>query len=283
MTTLRFRSAHARVDLRGVERLDDHARALILNVTAPMAAADSDPTPPDHALDVATLVLAADPDRAAATVVSAVDRALLASTPCLTVHAAALAGPRGAVIVPGVSGAGKTTLAAAAMQAGLRLLSDEAACLDAERDLVWAHPRPLGLSAHSRQLLGLPSPTFGPEDDERATAPSLLGVCVPTDEPVTPAFVMLPERSSRTGADRYAQDTPTPHTSYTDEPIITDSTSARGLAALLDNCLNTRSAGPWPPDRAWSRLAALMAGQRVVSLRYTTPSEGAAALVELLS
>ena len=57
------------------------------------------------------------------------------------VHAGAAAGPRGAVIVAGRSGQGKSTLVLGLVRRGLALLSDELALLDPRAGLVRAYPR----------------------------------------------------------------------------------------------------------------------------------------------
>ena len=276
MTALRLRSANARVDLVGSEALPAAVMSRLrgvmgqLEVGASPAVGDV----PDQTLHVSTddglrldrSPLPDDPDLAAAAVVAALDRALLASTRCLTLHAAVVAGRRGAVIVPAVSGAGKSTLAGACQQAGLLLVSDEAACLDPDRDVLWPHPRPLGLDATSRSLLRRPDPQDGPADGERATSPALLGAVAPVDRPVVPVAVVVPERRDGSGA-------------ATVMPVGT----AEALAALLASCLNTGSGRLWTPERAWSRLtrfARTVPGSRMV---YGSPQDGAEALAALLA
>lgn len=272
MSSLRFRSAGARVDLDGADgRLGELVRA----VAAPMITDDDSPaqarvTVPcaqqgrvgrGHA---AAPGAPAELDRLAAAVIASVDRALLAASPCLHVHAVSVAGSRGAVLVPGVSGFGKSTLAAAAMQAGLRLVSDEAACLDPVADVVWPHPRPLGLSAHSRRLLGLADPPGSPPEEERATAPDLFGRSAATDEPVPVVLVVVGSRRAG-GAD------------------LVPSSAAEGLGVLLANCLNTGAGAAWSPEAAWRRLGRLAQSVSVVRLSFDRPQDGALLLAQWLS
>lgn len=61
----------------------------------------------------------------------------------VAVHAAVIETEAGALVVPGVSGAGKTTLCTAARTAGLRVLSDEFALVDTSTLLVAGWSRPM--------------------------------------------------------------------------------------------------------------------------------------------
>jgi hypothetical protein len=276
MTSLRLLSAHVRVDLDGLEALPAAVTSRIRGTLGQLEVMASGPragipdltlrvTAPDGVPCLGSTPVPADPDLAAAVVVAALDRALLAATPCLTIHAAVVAGPRGAAILPAVSGAGKSTLAAACQQAGLLLVSDEAACLDPERDVIWPHPRPLGLDRSSRELLGVPPPPDGPVDGERATAPALLGATAPVTEPVVPWAVVLPTRNDDASSSSVAS-----------------VGTAEALAVLLSNCLNTGSGRAWDPERAWSRLTRFTRDLKCFRMEYGSPRAGAAALAAVL-
>ena len=111
--------------------------------------------------------LCADLPRTTRTAVAAVDsfgeadglaeltRLAVENSPLLCVHACVVAGPHGLLAVPGRSGLGKTTLAAALVKAGFDYVSDEALALDRVTRLVQPFARPLGISADVWQLLGL--------------------------------------------------------------------------------------------------------------------------------
>ncbi len=270
-TTLRFRTAGVRVELTG---LDGELLALLGDAGSGMLSdgEDSDgPAPLRLAVTIDAggrrrlhgAVLDDEPRVAAASLLSAVDRVALAATHCLTIHAAAVAGPTGAAVIPGVSGSGKSTLAGASMQAGLRLVSDEAACIDPEDLRLRPHARPLGLSADSRSLLGLASGAAGP--DEVAVAPALLGGCVPGHARVGIALVVVAER--RPGA----------------LPRLVPATSADGVAALLGACLNTGATGAWRAEDAWRLVARMMGRLPVARLRYDRPQDGADLLLDRLT
>jgi hypothetical protein len=274
VTALRLRSANARVDLVGSDALPAAVMSRLRGVMGQLEVNADDEDRPDRVVhvtgdDVPRLdhrPLPEDPDLAAAALVGALDRALLAGTRCLTLHAAVVAGRRGAASVPAVSGAGKSTLAGACQQAGLLLVSDEAACLDPDRDVLWPHPRPLGLDATSRRLLRLPAPQDGPADGERATSPALLGAVAPVDRAVVPVAVVIPQRRDGSGG-----------------ATVTPAGAAETLAELLAGCLNTGAGRVWTPERAWSRLTGLartVPGSRLV---YGSPQDGAQALAALLA
>lgn len=261
MTALRFRTAGSRVDLF----CEDAALAeLVRRVGAPMLAPEHD-SPADVVLEAADVPIPAGAtvEQRAARVLSAVDRAALAASSALPIHAAAVAGPRGCVVLPGESGRGKTTLAAAAMQLHLVLLSDEAACLTEPVGTVLPHPRPLGLSLHSRNLLGITEP--GEPADELACAPDLFGASASTDDRSTCVSIVLPCRSP--GA----------------EPALEEIGRSNALAALLASRLDgSHGAEPWSDKRAWRYLTELVDSVPVARLRYDRPQDGAQVLASLV-
>lgn len=70
----------------------------------------------------------------------------------LIVHAAVIAGPDGAVVLPGGSGSGKSTLAAALAAGGWRLFSDEFALIDPEPEPALLHPCPRAVSLKNQSI-----------------------------------------------------------------------------------------------------------------------------------
>jgi hypothetical protein len=74
----------------------------------------------------------------------------------LAIHAGVVASGSGVVAFPAPSAAGKSTLTAASVLAGLDYLSDEALILT-EEGTVMPYPKPLSLSAQTRRMLGLGS------------------------------------------------------------------------------------------------------------------------------
>ncbi|HEX2699153.1 MAG TPA: hypothetical protein VHM89_02985 [Acidimicrobiales bacterium] len=123
--------------------------------------------------------------------------ALAAPTQDVLVHAAVASLGARAVVMPGRSGAGKTTLVTALVLAGWRYLSDEVAALGPGGAEVRPYPRPLALEAGSWSLVpeaadrwpaGVPAMV----SDLRLVLPASLGIpCEPTA--ATPAAIVFPE------------------------------------------------------------------------------------------
>lgn len=257
MAVVRFRTAGVRVDL---VHPDGPALDLVIRVGAAMLAG-TDATPADVVIRGED---AADPHgdegRVASLLLAAVERAALGATPALAIHAAAVCGPGGCLVIPGQSGVGKSTLAAAAMQEGLTLVSDEAACFIDPTGSLIPHPRPLTLSLLSRRLLGVATP----EDTEgevglpcgqfgSAADPASVQQCV---------GIVLPRR--RSGA-------------------VAGSTPIARSAALA-HLLEGRLAPSAPsPEDSWEYLTRLVAEVWVTRLDYDHPRAGAAVLAGLLS
>ncbi|MBP7132049.1 MAG: HprK-related kinase A [Aquabacterium sp.] len=82
----------------------------------------------------------------------------------ITLHAAVLERDGRAVILPAPPGSGKSTLCAALMLDGWRLLSDEMALLDPQDGLLTASPRPISLKNASIDIIGrrAPGAVMGP-------------------------------------------------------------------------------------------------------------------------
>jgi len=113
----------------------------------------------------------------------------------LTVHAGVVAQGSSAIVVPGSSGTGKSTLVAACVAAGFSYVSDEALCLDSRGSRVVAYPRPMLLSDDSIRLLGLSGAVARPDDDKTPLAPADLDGHTSTG-PLHVAHVVVPVRGA---------------------------------------------------------------------------------------
>ncbi|MCP5417675.1 MAG: HprK-related kinase A [Chromatiaceae bacterium] len=71
----------------------------------------------------------------------------------LVVHSAVVAKDDRAIILPGDPGSGKSTLCAAMVSQGWRLLSDEMALIDPEAEHITPLPRPIGLKNESIEII----------------------------------------------------------------------------------------------------------------------------------
>ncbi len=118
----------------------------------------------------------------------------------LTIHSAVLERHGRALIMPAPPGSGKSTLCAALLLDGWRLLSDEMALLDTATGLIRPAPRPVSLKNRSIDIIRARAPqaVFGPiahntmkgtVSHMRAPAASL----VHADEAALPAWVIFPK------------------------------------------------------------------------------------------
>lgn len=148
--------------------------------------------------DGARTVTAATPAGMARSLVWQLNRlALAAPTPHALVHAAVASLDDRALILPGRSGAGKTTLVAALALAGWTYLSDEVACLGPDGARVRPYPRPLALEPGSWGLVpdaidrwpaGVPAMVT----DLRLVLPAAIGTArLPSA--ATPVAIVFPE------------------------------------------------------------------------------------------
>ena len=118
----------------------------------------------------------------------------------LTVHSAVLEKGGRAVLLPAPPGSGKSTLCAALMQHGWRLLSDEMALLDPLTGEVTPAPRPVSLKNESIAVMRerFPQARFGPvaRDTLKGTVAHMQVSARSLDEahvPALPAWVVFPQ------------------------------------------------------------------------------------------
>ena len=110
--------------------------------------------------EVTVGLLEGEPSFVARTVLEAPVAVLLCRRGFTVLHAGAVVGPRGAVVLRGAGGAGKSTLVAAAWRAGFGVLADESILVSrGDASLLAASVRELTLLPDAERLLGLESAT----------------------------------------------------------------------------------------------------------------------------
>lgn len=118
----------------------------------------------------------------------------------LVMHAAVLERDGDAVVLPAPPGSGKSTLCAALMFAGWRLLSDELALLSLADGRLWPLARPVSLKNRSIDVIrsAVPSAVFGEASHDTAKG-TIAHLKVPgdqvmrADEPASPRWIVFPK------------------------------------------------------------------------------------------
>lgn len=128
----------------------------------------------------------------------------------LAMHAAVLARPDGrAIVMPAPPGSGKSTLCAALMGGGWRLLSDELCILRLSDGALLPVPRPLNLKNRSIDIVAarFPDAVFGPRV-HGTTKGTIVQMAPPRDavgrqdEPARPAWIVFPRWTADAGPAR---------------------------------------------------------------------------------
>lgn len=146
----------------------------------------------------------------------------------LIVHSAVIAKDDRAVILPGDPGAGKSTLCAALVGRGWRLLSDEMALIDPEAERITPVPRPIGLKNESIDIIRYycNGVTIGPSVTDTAKG-TVAHMRPPSDSllhstrAARPAHIIFP---------RYYSDSATTELRLLNKP--------RTLAKIAEQCFN---------------------------------------------
>lgn len=162
----------------------------------------------------------------------------------LMVHAAAAEGDGAVVVLPAPAEAGKSTLVAGLVSAGLRYVTDEAVALGLDDRLVHPYPKPLDIDAGSWPVLAHLAPRPDPDvapylGDQWHLAPTSVGTGT-VASPAPARLVIVP-------AYRPAAVT-----------ALTPMSRSEAVVAMADQAFNFRRHG----GRALSALAAVVAGCR---------------------
>lgn len=126
----------------------------------------SDPPDCELRLDGSSIVALPDLDGLVQSLVHDLNRRATDASPHLVLHAGGVEHHGVGVVLPGVMEAGKTTLTAGLVRAGLGYLTDEAVALDRTTLAIHPYPKPLSLDPGSWSLF----PELEDRDDIAATA-----------------------------------------------------------------------------------------------------------------
>jgi hypothetical protein len=188
---------------------------------------------------------------AVGSVCAAINVTFATRTPLLAVHAAVVCRNGSTILIPGQSGAGKTTLTVALLQSGFAYATDEAFAVDWESAVAHPYPRPMGVSDWTAQTLATPAGIAG--IGERFLRATDLDASVVT-EPLSVDHIVLLDRSA----------------SVTD-PILAPVHRAEALEVLLHESFTHY----YSPERAVRRLADVVESAQTWTLSYSGPLQAA--------
>lgn len=189
-------------------------------------------------------------------------QAAAVSSRYLLIHAAAVVGPPGTIVIPGSSRAGKSTLAAALVLDGWDYVTDEYVALNIESGTIVAYPRPLSLDLAGPILLRTPKLAG---DQLRALCTGVAPISASAlrhgveTEPAAITSIIVPDRR-------------------TEVPVgSTEMSIGDAVTSLAGNTLNMAGHG----QRGLEALTGVAARARLVKLTYSDLDEAVAAVRQL--
>jgi len=122
----------------------------------------------------------------------------------LNIHAAVVERDGKALVLPGVPGSGKSTLCAALVSQGWRLLSDEMTLVDTDIGMITPIPRPIGLKNQSIDIIQALSEEIVISEPVHDTAKGSVAHMLPPQQSVadatrgaSPALIVFPTYSAK--------------------------------------------------------------------------------------
>ena len=194
----------------------------------------------------------------------------------LLLHAAVVEKDGKAVIIPGQSGQGKSTLCAALVTQGWRHLSDEFALLDPQTGDITAHPRPISLKNESIAAMRDWAPDHVMSEPLTGTPKGTVAYIQPTraaleaaSRPATPAAVVFPRFTPNQDAETQAHET---------GPRLDKMDQARAFVILTTCSVNYREIG----EAGFRVLTALVDRVPVMTATYGDTAAGVELMEELV-
>jgi hypothetical protein len=198
---------------------------------------------------------------------AAVNLSAVEATPLLAFHAGVVTRAGCVLVLPGVSGLGKTTLTAALLRRGWLYVSDESLALDWSGAPLHAYPRPLGLSEWSMQALELGGIGVAGLGERFVTAAELGAAVALSPGPVSHVLLLERAHGATTGSSCAGPPAVVPvHRADVLQELV-----RRGFTHVQD------------PPRALQRLAELLQAATVGRLTLRDPHSSAAAVDEWTS
>jgi len=184
----------------------------------------------------------------------------------LVIHAAVVERNGQAFIFPGTPGSGKSTLCAALVCSGWRLLSDEMTLLSVADGLVYPVPRPISLKNRSLDVIRNFSPDVIMGQVINDTAKGAVGHVRPPDESVDlagisakPAKLIFPKYLANSKTD------------------LTPLSKSRALLKVAENCFNYNILGV----QGFNSLGDLIDASDCYDFKYSCLDEAVALFTEL--
>jgi hypothetical protein len=196
-------------------------------------------------------------DAALAVASAAVNAVATTRTPLLAMHAAVLTRGGASVVVPGVSGAGKTTLSLALLQQGWSYTSDEALALDRGTATPRHYARPVAVTDWTRERLGLDGRGTRSAGETYLVAADIGADC--DLEPGAPVLIVLRERADGS-------------------PSVSSVHRMEGLEALLRRGFTSHT----DPAAALRLMADVVRGCDVARVRADDPVVAAQLITDLV-
>lgn len=184
----------------------------------------------------------------------------------LVIHAAVVESNGQAFIFPGTPGSGKSTLCAALVCSGWRLLSDEMTLVSVADGLVYPVPRPISLKNRSLDVIRNFSPdvVIGPVVNN--TAKGAIGHIRPSDESVE--LGEIPAKPAKLIFPKYLEGS---------ETDLTPLSKSRALLKVAENCFNYNILGV----QGFKSVGDLIDASDCYEFKYSCLEEAVALFVEL--